>query len=195
MKVNYNIYDVIDQHASFFTRTQFVKDVIGPHVSNDNNLRVVHTLRTTYENRGHDITKFYAECMARGYEGAMVRWGNEGYKMNGRSSSLLKYKKFIDIAAEIIDVVPNASNPIYGTPVLRFTHEVGREVTFKAGCKLNFFERKKLLLNKDEYIGKIGEVRFFEWTDDMIPRFPTFLGVREDKSVADVVPDKSLVYE
>jgi len=35
--------------------------------------------------------------------------------------------------------------------------------------------------NKEEYIGKKAEVRYFETTDDGSLRFPVFCGIRLDK--------------
>jgi hypothetical protein len=34
---------------------------------------------------------------------------------------------------------------------------------------------------KEEYIGQTAEVRFFEYTDGGIPRFPVCVGFRLDK--------------
>jgi hypothetical protein len=41
-------------------------------------------------------------------------------------------------------------------------------------------DRKELLKNKQNYIGKTAEVRFFEWTDEGNPRFPIMVGIRLD---------------
>ena len=52
---------------------------------------------------------------------------------------------------------------------------------FKTGMKLSHEERVEILLNKENYIGKLAEVRFFEFTDNGIPRFPVYYGYRIDK--------------
>ena len=115
----------------------------------------------------------------------MIRHGNEGYKMNGRSSSLLKYKKFIDIACKIIDIKPCNADPLKGKPSVRYTHEdgehAGKTVEFDCNARLSHDERKELLKNKSEYIGKTGEIRFFEFSDTGTPRFPVFVGIRLDR--------------
>ncbi len=41
--------------------------------------------------------------------------------------------------------------------------------------------RKEFLLNKKDYIGKVAELRFFEFSDEGVPRFPVCVGFRLDK--------------
>jgi hypothetical protein len=38
-----------------------------------------------------------------------------------------------------------------------------------------------MLINKQDYLGKTAEIRFFEFTDDGLPRFPVMVGIRLDK--------------
>ena len=47
--------------------------------------------------------------------------------------------------------------------------------------KFSHKEREEILTNKVDYIGKIAEVRFFEYSEDGIPRFPVCHGFRLDK--------------
>ena len=42
-------------------------------------------------------------------------------------------------------------------------------------------EKEEMLSNKDEYIGKTAEIRYFEESEDGIPRFPVMVGIRLDK--------------
>ena len=42
-------------------------------------------------------------------------------------------------------------------------------------------ERRELLVNKEDYIGKTAEIRYFEETDGGLPRFPVYVGIRLDK--------------
>lgn len=131
------------------------------------------TLVPTYKiNSEDDLKAFHSQFLSEGFEGTMVRWGNEKYKINGRSSNLLKYKDFIDSTATIIDTIPAEQRPDWGVPVFD---------GFKAGVKLSHEERVDLLLNKKEYIGKTAELRYFELTDDGKPRFPIMVGIRLDK--------------
>lgn len=124
-----------------------------------------------------ELNEYHAQFLADGYEGTIVRHGNASYKVNGRSSNLLKYKDFKDIAVKLIDVTPAEQRETWGVPVLELPD--GR--TFRAGARLSHSEREDLLTNKDKYIGQTAEIRYFEETDDGIPRFPVLVGFRLDK--------------
>ena len=124
-----------------------------------------------------DLKEWHANFIAKGYEGTMLRWGNEPYKVNGRSSNLLKFKDFHDLACEVVDVVPSDKNPLQG--VVHCKMPTGE--TFGCGMKFSHAEREEILKNKSNYIGKIAELRFFEYTDDKLPRFPVCVGFRLDK--------------
>ena len=100
----------------------------------------------------------------------------EGYKVNGRSSNLLKYKKFFDVSLPIIDITPNDATPEHGTVWVEYK---GQKT--KCGMKLSHADREEILRNKENYIGKIAEIRYFEETDDGLIRFPVYHGIRLDK--------------
>jgi len=124
-----------------------------------------------------ELDTYHAQFISEGYEGSIVRHGNSPYKVNGRSSDLLKYKDFKDIAVKVVDVVPAEQRGEWGVPVLEL--EDGR--TFRSGVRLSHDERKDLLTNKQNYIGQIAEIRYFEETDDGLPRFPVMVGFRLDR--------------
>lgn len=132
-------------------------------------------------NTGPEIYKEqYAKFLDEGYEGAMIRWGEDGYKVNGRSSNLLKVKQFIDQAFRVVDVVPSEKNPEQGVIICRLPLDTNSS-TFGCGMKFSHEQRKEILKNKDQYIGQMAEVRFFEYSNDGIPRFPVCVGFRLDK--------------
>ena len=51
----------------------------------------------------------------------------------------------------------------------------------RAPIKVYEYNREEILANKKDYIGKKAEIRFFEYTDDGLPRFPVCVGIRIDK--------------
>tara|TARA_R110000868_G_scaffold124334_2_gene328758 strand:+ start:19 stop:1092 length:1074 start_codon:yes stop_codon:yes gene_type:complete len=167
-KIKYNIYDVVSYY-SFNSRFALLKSTINE----TNNLKFVETIRISNE---EDILQYHKQFISEGFEGTMVRTGVNGYQINKRSSDLLKYKDFSDIALTIIDITPNESNPLHGTPHFELNGK-----RFKAGCKMSHDDRADLLLNKQHYIGKTAEIRYFELTDDGILRFPVMVGIRLDK--------------
>ena len=145
-----------------------------------NNIKLVETFSINNEK---ELKVYHQIFISEGFEGTMVRTTKGGYKLNGRSSNLLKYKDFQDITATIIDVIPSEKRPGHGTPVLKFFQEkLDGDVsyTFKAGIKMPHAERVDLLINKHNYIGKTAEIRFFEYTNEGRPRFPIMVGIRLD---------------
>ena len=109
----------------------------------------------------------------------MVRWGDVGYKVNGRSENLLKYKDFLDISLPIKDIEPASSRPSWGVPVFHWPGALNDEL--RSGLKYSHKEREEFLKNKDQYIGKTAELRFFEYSETGVPRFPVMVGIRLDK--------------
>lgn len=168
-EVQYHVYDIV-LPGPFNKRYA----MLGNIIANADNIHLVPTFEVQNE---ADILKYHKEFLAEGYEGTMIRWGEDGYKVNGKSSNLLKYKDFIDEAYEVVDVLPSDKNPEQG--VVHCKLPDGR--TFGCGMKFSHKEREEMLFMKDSLIGKIAEIRFFEFSEDGIPRFPVCHGFRLDK--------------
>jgi DNA ligase-1 len=179
-QIKYHVYDMV-MDAPFAQRYEKLCDI----VMHNPNIEIVPThVINSLEELAYYHTKFLSE----GYEGTMVRHSYESYAVNKRSSQLLKYKDFLDEAYEVIDVVPSESRPEQGVVVciIRTSRSndpnvISQPQTFNCGMKFSHFERKMILEMKHEYIGQMAEVRFFEYTDGGIPRFPVCVGFRLDK--------------
>lgn len=172
-QIRYNVYDLVSAHP-FEDRYRELEMLVG----GQDNINLVPTYQV---NNLDEVQSYHQQFIAKGYEGSIVRWGIDGYKVNGRSSNLLKYKDFIDIVYEVIDVEPSDRNPEQGIVICKGVDNSGHEITFGCGMKFSHAEREEILRNKEEYIGKTAEIRFFEFTDDGIPRFPVCYGFRLDK--------------
>ena len=168
--VSFHIYDIINDktYPNRFNDLLKIVPVQGEKC-------IIDIVETKVTNKDVLINA-HKTWLAEGYEGTMIRHGDEGYKINGRSSQLLKYKDFIDEVYEIVDIVPSEVRKTHGVPILK----IG-EKTFRSGVKGSHKYRAELLTNKDNFIGKMAEIRFFEYTDDGLPRFPIFTGIRLDK--------------
>lgn len=171
-QVKYHVYDIV-MDASFEVRYEMLADLV--HEFSNPNIEIV----PTYEvNNEAEIMSYHQTFLSQGYEGTIVRHSDEGYQVNKRSSQLLKYKDFLDEVYEIVDVVPSESRPEQGVIVClcKKTNQ-----TFNTGMKFSHEQRENILRNKGEYIGEMAEIRFFEYTDGGLPRFPVCVGVRLDK--------------
>ena len=170
----FHVYDQVDESRDFDTRFDEVYKLIKF-------LPGITVVGTSKLKGAEFLAGVQQEFLKLGYEGTMVRWGNEGYKVNGRSSNLLKFKEFHDVDAEIIDVEAAEQRPDWGVPVLRYTNVDGTKVIFRAGVRMSHSDRIDMLTNKEDYIGRIANVRYFEMTDEGSFRFPIMIGVHEDR--------------
>jgi DNA ligase-1 len=164
--IKYHVYDTV-------SKSHFISRYGGNYIKDLKSCVSVPQYDISSEK---ELFKYHSKFINEGYEGSIIRHGNEGYECNKRSSSLLKYKDFQDIAAKIIDVLPADQRPEQGVPVLEYKGK-----TFQAGMKFSHAEREEWLKNKKDYIGKTAEIRFFEYSEDGIPRFPVCVGIRLDK--------------
>jgi len=170
-QVKYHVYDMV-MDAPFSLRYQKLQEYL---VENPNhNIELVPTYIANTE---LDIAYYHGTFVSQGYEGTMIRHSEEGYAVNKRSSQLLKYKDFLDEVYTVNEVWPSESRPEQG--VVECVTPQG--VTFTCGMKFSHADREEILINKENYIGKKAEIRFFEYTDGGLPRFPVCVGFREDK--------------
>ena len=169
-KINFNIYDVVDKAQSFNERFQYIQSLMSTFTSSV--LKIHETIKVYNENQMIAHHKTY---ISQGYEGSIVRWGEESYKVNGRSANLLKYKDFKDMDVTIEDIIPSEQRPTWGQPIFSLK---GKK--FSAGMKYSHEDRVDFLVNKEKYIGKKAVLRYFELSDEGTPRFPVMVGIRND---------------
>jgi DNA ligase-1 len=167
-KVKYHVYDMIMDKPFKERFEKLASIVVG--------LEHVILVPTYPVQNEAEMLQYHAKFLNYGYEGTMIRHTDAPYGVNKRDSQLLKYKDFHDITCEVVDVVPSDKDPLKG--VVHCKNESG---TFGCGMKFSHAEREEILTNKEQYIGRMAEIRFFEYTDDGIPRFPVCVGFRNDK--------------
>ena len=169
VNVKYHVYDMISQDSFEHRNITLAKLIVGMK-----NVELVPTYRL---NDPEGLKTYHAQFLGEGYEGTIIRHSEMGYQINKRADCLLKYKDFIDIACLVVDIVPSEKRPEHATAVCQFKN--GK--TFQTGMKFSHVEREEILRNKRNYIGCMAELRFFEYTDDGMPRFPVCVGFRLDK--------------
>lgn len=170
-KIVYNVYDIVSDE-SYLERELW----ISLYLAKQMNMEFVKTIQIFNEK---ELKSYHAQFLSQGYEGSIIRWGNAPYKIDGRSENLLKYKDFKDLAIKIKDIEPADQRPEWGVPVFEWKGAKNDEL--RAGVKMSHEDRKDLLANKSNYIGKTAELRFFEYSDEGVPRFPVMVGIRLDR--------------
>jgi DNA ligase-1 len=174
-QVKYHVYDLVSKTLPFKGRYDLLKMyVIG--------LEHIELVSTFKVNSMEEVDKYHTQFLSEGYEGTIIRWGTEGYEVNKRSKHLLKKKDFIDTTAKIVNVIPEDKRPHHGKFVcVANEDDITCKDEFTASYAAPHKEREKILINKENYIGKIGEIRYFETTDKGLPRFGNCHGFRLDK--------------
>lgn len=200
--VKYHVYDLVLSGFNFRERYEILKNYIE-----ENQPQHIELVPTFEVDSKEELLEYHKKFLEEGYEGTMVRHSEEGYAANKRSSSLLKFKDFQDISCTIVGVEPSEKRPDQGSFICQlpekkwclksgtgkftrisdteFEVEGGEVVfdypTFGCGMRFSHEERKDVINNPQNYIGQTAEIRFFEYTDEGLPRFPVCVGLRLDK--------------
>ncbi len=165
-KLKLNVYDSINLD-------DLDMDFIDRHNLVSNNLRGMDAV-TIVENTPladpDAVDPIHDQFVREGYEGLIIRNIKGPYKLNGRSKHLQKYKSFQDDEYEIVGYEEGKGN-YEGTVI--WVCETPDGQRFKIKPNGTHEQRSKWFDNADDYIGHKITVRFFELTDDGIPRFPT----------------------
>ena len=155
-----------------------------------------------------ELYKFEEDCLAKGYEGVMLRYPNAPYK-NGRSTvkegALLKLKRFSDSEAYILGMEPLLRNHNEPTKnalghTERSSHiynkvaddllgalnvkDIHTGVEFNIGSGFTEEQRKEIWNKQVELIGSIVKYKYFEVGIKDKPRFPVFCGFRDKRDLS-----------
>ena len=155
-----------------------------------------------------ELYKFEEDCLAKGYEGVMLRYPNAPYK-NGRSTvkegALLKLKRFSDSEAYILGMEPllrNHNEPIKNAlgHTERSSHicnktaddllgalnvkDIHTGVEFSIGSGFTEEQRREIWNKQVELIGSIVKYKYFEVGVKDKPRFPIFCGLRHFNDIS-----------
>jgi DNA ligase-1 len=113
-----------------------------------------------------------ARVEALGGEGLMLRQPGSRYEV-GRSTTLLKVKSFKDAEARVVEHAAGAGR--HKGRVGALVVELENGTRFSVGTGLSDEERRS-----PPPVGAIISFRYQELSDGGVPRFPSFIGVRDD---------------
>lgn len=116
-----------------------------------------------------------------GYEGAIVRNLHGIYQWGYRSSDLLKVKTFKDAEFEVIGC-RDGIGKFVGHAVWICKNDIN-DLAFECTCAVPMEERARMYREYRKYIGRKLTVKFFERTDDGLPRFPVGKLFRDEKDL------------
>jgi hypothetical protein len=121
------------------------------------------------------MKELHAQYVAEGYEGIMLR-NKTGLYKNARSIDLQKYKCFETEEFEIINYKEGEGQE-EGCVIWICKTSEGK--TFNCRPCGTREERSEMYQDGSSYIGKMITVKFQEWTDEKMPRFPVAQAVRD----------------
>jgi DNA ligase-1 len=160
--IQYWVYDTYGEE-SFENRRYWILNLAEK--INSEYLVLVPTLKIENQQQLDDV---YGEYLMDGYEGQMVRVGENGYE-HKRSKQLLKRKEFIDEEFIIHDIKEGIGNRSGMAGRIEYVLPDGRVVG--AGIKGGFALYEELWKNKGNYIDTLVTIRYQNLTPDGVPRF------------------------
>jgi len=143
-------------------------------------LKNIHICPTLIAGSAEEVMVHRLEYVERGFEGAIVREGHAGYEIGRRSNHLLKVKTFMDAEYKIIGHTEGVG-AYAGCVIWICVTEKGQE--FRVVPKGTLEEKAEWFKSAEKSYGKMLKVKFFELTDDGIPRFPVGLGIRLEQDM------------
>lgn len=124
-----------------------------------------------------DLTALHSQFTGdEDFEGVMIRNVHGTYDLNKRSKHLQKFKTFQDAEYKIVGY-KEARGDWQGTPIWICEMEDGRQ--FNVTPVGDRPSRVEMFQNADDYIGKMLTVKFFELSDDGVPRFGNGIAIRD----------------
>lgn len=172
-QISYRLYDMLDPNnrdAGFQDRYDTLKTILGS--TPPQNLILTKNFEISDK---ADVKPLHDQFVKEGYEGIMIRNKDGEYGINKRSKNLQKFKEFYDQEFQIVGYEEGTGNDA-GTVIWVCMTQQGD--LFKARPKGTREERTEYFQKGDDFIGATLTVRYFEMTDDGIPRFPVGIAIR-----------------
>jgi len=171
--VEYHIYDFVNEKESFLNRFNFLKSRINtfekaPH------LVLVDTLLAKNE---AEITSIDQTFVSTGYEGSMLRNLDSYYEPGKRSFHLQKLKSFLEAEFPIIGFEEGRGK--LAACVASFICQLPKGKSFKAKMEGTEESLQEFFFNHDLWSGKKLTVKFQDYTNQGIPRFPVGKAIRD----------------
>jgi DNA ligase-1 len=176
-EVTFVVFDAPAMDAPFEERLEFCRNEIELHAP-----AYAHYHPQERCNGLDHLRAELARVEGLGGEGLMMRKPGSRYEV-GRSSSLLKVKSFFDAEALVVEHLPGAGRHKGRLGALLV--ELADGTRFSVGTGLSDEERRA-----PPPLSSVVTFRYQELSDTGVPRFPSYVGVRDDVRWP---PDNALV--
>lgn len=171
--VKFYVFDNVQAKGTYASRLATLKNI---------GVDVIVVAQVLVNNEA-ELLAFEAECLSRGFEGVMVREPMMPY-IEGRTSAMLKLKRFTDDEAVIIGMEEELS-AVGAVRKNRMGALVCRRIkdglVFNIGTGFDHATRQMFWDNKDRIIaeGWIVKYKYFAIGGYEAPRFPAYVGIRD----------------
>ena len=204
----YHVFDCFEQpELGFIDRMDLAHSYIniiknaGPVAQHFISILQRHKIREPVR-----LAVYEDQCLIEGHEGVMIRRPNGLYKF-GRSTKkeayLLKLKRFFDLEGKVIGFKQRMHNANEQTVdergyAKRSSHKAGKVPLdqvgsfilqmengkeFDCGSGLTEAQRKQYWKEQESLLGRFITVRYQQLTEDGVPRFPVFVGFRDERDM------------
>ena len=171
-KIYYNVFDCIDKSLSFAKRYAQLQSLFAKH-----KFKHIRLVQTEVCQSKDSVDSYLTKYINEGYEGLILRNSSAKYEVNIRSNNLQKLKRFIDAEFEIIGYTTPDDGKEVGCVIWKCKTEEGKEFTVRPEGSYEY--RKKLYRQAKRCIGKKLTVKFQEYTNGGVPRFPVGISIRD----------------
>ena len=204
----YYMFDYVkdDIKKEYTARTQdMLQWLVGQGPVRTPGLDKIKLLMPTIIKDYNHLKEYEAECIAKGFEGTILRTPDSPYKC-GRSTAkqewLLKLKRFADDEAIIIGFTEKMHNDNEATKdkfghTIRSSHkenkrpantlgalvvrDIKTKIEFEIGTGFNDEQRQEIWDERDKYMDKIVKYKHFAISGvKERPRFPSYIGTRDE---------------
>ncbi len=146
----------------------------------------IYLMEQTLVHSAKELLEFEKDALDKGAEGIMIRDPDSHYKYGDSTLShmeLVKFKRFLDGEAKILNVFPMIGHPDKAGGAL--VKDIKSGVEFGLGTGFSKAERIELWKRRKAVIGKIVKYKYTKISGYEKPRFPTFLGYRDPIDILD----------
>ena len=173
-RIRYMVFDAPESRGPFRERMEAVRRAVERACAlyNGPGMCPIVEVRQTPIRSAEELTRFHRKATRQGVEGTMLRDPESAYERS-RSRTLLKVKDFGDAEAEVVGHVPGAGKH-QGRLGAYEAEDLKTGARFRVGTGLSDADRERPLP-----IGAIISYRYQELTPAGVPRFPSFVGVRD----------------
>lgn len=197
----YVVFDMVDFELGYEFRIKKAMGQLLKGRMDNEEMRKAVLIQNTWINTPEALMQYHQENMQKGYEGSICRLPNAPYKQ-GRSTAkqqyLMKIKPMRDDEFMIVGYFEEMQNTnekeldgrgyskrstkkdgmIPKGTLGGFICKTSDGDEFRVGSGFTAEMRKEYWQRRDEFIGKLAKVKYFEVGMDKVPLLPVFLDIR-----------------